>query len=127
MILAVYFGRQGGLVQATRSSILYGALTYYFVAQKNKRDAVRIKTMNINNTVVGNNPSAAAMQQMIQQMLANQSSSSTAASGFQSTQKTSSEEKTTKTKRTNTPAKIDAVDVEWEKVRKEEDVDDSST
>jgi len=43
ILLAIYFGRHGGIVKMARSAILYGSLTYFFVSKKIQRDAVTMQ------------------------------------------------------------------------------------
>lgn len=71
MILAIYFGRSGGLVAIARSSVLYGGLTYFFVGKKIKRDGDRMNVFGGNATGMmgGGQPSPEAMQQLLVQLM----------------------------------------------------------
>jgi len=78
MMLALYFGRSGSVVQMARSAALYGGLTYLFVGKKAKRDAARMSMFGGNGSmggpggIGGGQPPPDAMKQLIIQMMAAQ-------------------------------------------------------
>lgn len=148
MILALYFKRHGGLAVMAKFAAIYGGLTYYFVHQKQKRDALRPP---ITNTMFGGSPnmggmggmgnmggmggnmggmggqqppSAAMMQQLMQQFMANQQGAmGTPPPKTQSSAAPSSTKSTPPPKKREEPPKGDILDVEFEKVENNDDED----
>jgi hypothetical protein len=145
VLLAVYFGRHGGAIKMARSSVLYGALTYYFVSQKQKRDTDAMAAMMFSNRTVcrGNHPSpvsssssssAALLQELLSYQFAKRSSGTMATpspTGSTSTtnnlpfvgrsassgyQSTSSTTATTKKNTNSSSPPENVLDVEFEKV-----------
>lgn len=140
MILALYFKRQGGLAVMAKFAALYGGLTYYFVFQKQKRDALRPPSTT---TMFGGSPmggmgggmggmggqqgapSAAMMQQLMQQFMANQQGAMGTPPPTQSSSSPPpSSTKSTPPKKREEP-KGDIVDVEFEKVVESNDDEDA--
>jgi uncharacterized membrane protein YgcG len=142
VLLAVYFGRHGGAIKMARSSVLYGALTYYFVSQKQKRDTDAMAAMMFSNRTVGrgNHPSsvsssssAALLQELLSYQFAKRSSGTmstpsptgstpatnmpfvgrSASSGYQSSSSTTA---TTKKNINSSSPPDNVLDVEFEKV-----------
>mmetsp|Transcript_13693 Transcript_13693/g.18342 ORF Transcript_13693/g.18342 Transcript_13693/m.18342 type:complete len:294 (+) Transcript_13693:116-997(+) len=112
-ILAVYFGRTGGLAKMIRSAVIYGGLTYYFVSKKNKRDsdpnnpAVLFQNMMMNNqNGFSSSGQAVNMQELLQQLAKQQQQPSSPPSPIAS--------KNPK-KRPSPLDDKDIVDVEWER------------
>lgn len=138
VILAIYAGRNRGIVNMARLSVLYGGLTYYFVGKKTKRDAERMSMFggNVNGVMGGGGqPSPDAMQQLLQQMMAMQgqtppsakvgtppsSPEQAASSPGPSSAKSASPSASSRDKKKS--IKDNAVDVEFEKADTDEDGD----
>jgi len=138
MILAMYFGRNRGIVGMTRWAVFYGGLTYYFVGNKLKRDDMMMMMRGRNGGGGGfggrmgntSSPSAESMQQLMQQIMSlqqqgqqsrttsQQRPKSTSPGSSASSSSSSSSSTTTQTPSSFSKSKNldDAVDVEFEKV-----------
>jgi len=133
MILAIYFGRNGGIVKMAQLSVLYGGLTYFFVGNKIKRDAKQMAMFggsgNPGMMGGGGQPSADTMQQLFQQMMAMQGQTTTTPKqtprppGPSSTKSKASSSSSPLFNDKNKSKKDNAVDVEFEKVDTDKDGD----
>lgn len=110
VLLAFYFGRHEGLFSMMRNAVIYGSLTYFFVSQKEKRDALRSSPAA--GTTATPPVAAMTMEELLQRM----NHRATPPTTSTTTTTTPPPETKQTVKPVSTDLKSNAVDVEWERV-----------